>query len=171
MSTPLEFRPARLGGQRGFPVQSILLKAGETYKKGALVYVDTNGKLLTCGANPTLIKGVAINAAFSGPGNSLADSADVVAVMPADSSEPIGTGQVAVANDNTVFVGQMFSGSTLIVPTQNMIGGSYGVAAVSSVFAVDQTVSTGGNTRVAIVDIDTDLNLVFFKILSSYIQP
>lgn len=162
MSRP--FSPARLRGQRIWPVQSFKTKAAEVWADGALVVTDANGELTECGADPASIRGVALAAAFAGPGNELSFSSQVVNV-----TGTIDECSVALADGGTIFAGEMYSGTTLVTPTQTMIGESYGVAVLSDgTWVIDQTETSA--TRLTITDIDVDLKLCFFKFLTANVQ-
>lgn len=67
----------------------------------------------------------------------------------------------------TVFSATLTNGSsTRIAPTVADIGTQVGITAYSGVWTVDKN-KTAGNARVAIVGIDTDVNVVFFRFLSA----
>jgi hypothetical protein len=164
----VQIRPAQLGGKRTFSARSLTVKSAETFIAGAPLTVDSNGQLAECGTDFATTKGFAANAAFSGPGRSLADT--VIAVTP-PSGEPYSAGQVYVAGDDVVFVGQLYSGSTLITPTEAMIADNYGMTRLSDgIWTLDQVKTTTAYQRVTVVDIDADLSLMFFKVMSTYIQ-
>lgn len=128
-----------------------------TLIRGALV-VAAAGLIDTCGADPASIAGVALQDASSAPGYNAANS-------PATITGRTNRVSVAVANSITEFSAEFTNGSsTRIVPTQADVGVSYGVTAYSSIWTVDKN-KTAGSARVQITRIDTDQNLVYFKVL------
>jgi len=161
--------PAFLKGNRSWPAASHPVLAGQTYISGAAVVLDADGKITEVATDPAAIKGFAANPAFSGPGRSLADT--VIAVTP-PSGEPYDAGQLYEASEDTVFSGQMYSGTTLVTPLQAMVNDNYGITRLSGgIWTLDQLKTGATQQRVVITRIDTDLSLVFFKVLSTYIQP
>jgi hypothetical protein len=117
----IAIRPARKAGQTFFPAQSMLVKSGETFKEGALVLLDGNGEIIECSADPTVIRGVSAAAAFSGAGREPSNSSLVTTTTPSASGPYVET-SIFIPTPNTVFVGQMYSGTMLITPTQAMVG-------------------------------------------------
>jgi hypothetical protein len=137
-------------------VQAMRVTAAQTFKRGALVADTAAGTISECGADPTSVLGVALQNAFSGPGNDLANSGSAVV-----------TGQnvecsVALADRVTVFSCRGVNGGTdPVTPAITNIGEVYGVAKVSDDWVLDlaETVAT----VCEIVDIDIDNKIFFVK--------
>lgn len=162
--------PGLLQEKRSWPGISAPVHAGETYISGAAVYINANGELQECATDPATIKGFSANPAFSGPGRFVSDSDTTIAVTPATSAD-YSAGQAYEGDESTVFVGQMYSGTTLVVPTQAMVGDNYGITRLSDgTWTLDQVKTSAIYQRVTIFRIDTQLNLVFFKVMSTYVQ-
>jgi hypothetical protein len=127
--------------------------------RGALV-VSTAGLIDVCGADPALIAGVALQDASSAPGYSAANNPTVVTGR----TNKVST---AIANGVTEFSATFTNGSAvLIAPTQADVGVQYGVTAYAGVWTVDKA-KTAASARVVITGIDTDSNVVFFRILKA----
>lgn len=125
-------------------VTAFVCKAASTFPTGAMVVVDSDGYVDECGVDPALIAGVALQAAFSGPGNDMANSPTTITGQNTYAS-------VAIANPTTVFQAELTNASsTRIAPTQTDIGGIYGVTAYSNVWTVDKG-KTGGSARVNVI--------------------
>jgi hypothetical protein len=92
-------------------------KASQTFIRGALLYLDTSGRLTECGADPLLIAGVA-----TGPGRNA--SADFGALQT----------PVELAHPNNVFRAYVDDGAAegTGVLTAAAIGKAYGVAKAAS---------------------------------------
>ena len=135
------FKPIISGNQSGYPeVRYFTVDASATFVVGELVYWDTATQTLKgCGADPSLIAGIALASAAFGlgtqwPGN-IYDNAGVLTAIP-----------VALLTPTTkVF---MSSSST---PALSNVGVAYGVASNSGVWRVDT--SDTSNTRLVVVDI------------------
>lgn len=146
-------RPYR--GTRSRPVMHFPEDASATFIVGdVLTYSSTSGKenkVKTAGADPTVIVGVAAEAASGTEGNR-------VAVYPAD--------------EETEFLANIDDGTAL---TAAMVGTKYGIVADSTnkVWRVDTTDTT--NTRVIVTELvdavaDTD-GRVLFKFLNANRKP
>lgn len=158
------FQPARMpvGQVPAINALTTVAAPASTLIIGALV-VSTAGLIDTCGANPALIAGVALQKASSAPGYDAANS-------PATITGRENKVSTAVANQTTVFSGELTNGSTVaIAPVQADIGVSYGVTAYDGVWTVDKN-KTAGDARVVITDIDIENNCVFFKFLAANCQ-
>lgn len=152
-------QPARTPSGAAFDVQYMQYVSGATFARGA-VLAYTSGEVNEAGANPATIVGVALQAADTSPGFAAANNPSPITGRSRKVS-------VARANDVTVFSATLTNGSsTRIAPTVADIGTQVGITAYSGVWTVDKN-KTAGNARVAIVGIDTDVNVVFFRFLSA----
>lgn len=125
--------------------------------RGALVFAAA-GLIDVCGADPAAIAGVALQGGSTAPGFSAANS-------PATITGQVNRVSVAIANAVTEFSAELVNGSAVrIAPVQADVGASYGVTAFSNTWVVDKS-KTAGSARVIVTRIDTDQNLVFFKVL------
>lgn len=122
-------------------VQRFTLKAGETFKRGDPVTIDSNEDVLALsGTDPATILGFAAE-----------NAANVV---------ESGYVLVHLANADTVFAMQGDN-----APTADDVNQKYGIVVSSSVWTVDGTDTT--NTRVHVLDVDTNQNLYFVMVLPS----
>lgn len=141
-------------------------KTSEAIIAGSPVVFDANGELTLCGADPSVVDGIALEAAGSTPGYNLANDSDVVTV----------TGRVqeiaiAIANRFTRFSSRMEDGSgNIVTPTQTHIDEEYGITKDSAGEWYVDTSKTGASARVRIVDFD-DLGtkMVVWKFLEANI--
>ena len=131
------FKPQIQGNLAGYPeVRNYRVTAAQTFGLNELVYVDvTTGKLLVCGADPSLIAGVALASAAFGLGTQ----------WPGNIIDSDYIGVALLRSDTKVFM------SSTTTPVVTNIGVAYGIAAVSGVWQVDT--SDTSNTRVVVVDI------------------
>lgn len=131
-----------LSGSRPY-VQRYPLKAGETFKRGDPVTIDSNEEVLAVsGADPTPILGLAAE-----------DAEGVVET---------GFVLVHVANSDTVFA---MKGDN--APTEDDLTQDYGIVADGDgIWGVDGTDIS--NVRVQVVDIDTEQELYFVKFLDAH---
>ncbi len=113
---------ARIPGQSP-NIQSMVVTAAQTFKKGALVIDVSAGTISECGADPSAVLGVAMEAAFTKPGNSMNFSPSyITGGAPTECS-------IAIADRRTVFSMRGVNGGTdPVTPTQTRVGESYGVA-------------------------------------------
>jgi hypothetical protein len=101
--------------------------ASQDFLAGELVYL-VSGKVTQCGANPTIILGIAMH----------------------DASETTDTDvQVCLATADTIFSANRDSGVTAVTD----VGQSYRIAATSNKWHIVPT--TGANARVLVVELDT----------------
>src|SRR5678809_504523 len=122
-------------------VQGMVVKTGETFKKGAPVVIDTNGLLVECAAGATAVSGVAMQGAFTGPGYDLSDSSRTNALV-----------QGASATQQT--------------PAQTNIGEQYGIAKdANGNWYIDFDNVT--DLCVQITDVFIDSKIFAFKFLES----
>lgn len=153
--------PARMPS--GTPnVQAIRVTAGQTFKTGALVVDTAAGTISECGADPAAVLGVALQGAFTGPGNNNADSPAVVTGQSVECS-------VALADRSAVFSCRAVNGGTdPATPTQTMVGEQYGVAKVGDDWVLDLAETVAKVCE--IVDIDIDNKIFFVKFLESVLS-
>lgn len=114
------------------------LKAAETFKRGALVYMDANEEITECGADPAVILGMALHDA---------------AVLP---------------KEDKILVAECIEGLRFWMdgdnaPVAGDVGVSYGVVKDGDIWTVDGTETT--TTRVQVVDVDLDRNLYLVTVL------
>lgn len=159
------FQPARTPPGTVPEVISRQIKASQTFTKGAVLIEEagSTGKVQEASADPTTVYGVALADAFTNPGNSFANSSQLLQV-----TGTINEVSVAVANRLTIFSGRMVDGDEAIVtPALTDIGVQYGLVKTSadSEWCVDQ--SETSTKSVEIVDIDIDNKIVYFKFLEA----
>lgn len=154
------FEPARLPAGAVPEVQEMVVTASQTFKRGALVVDVSAGTISECGADPTLVYGVALQDAFSGPGNEVANSSQNV--FTTGETNVI---SIAIANRLTIFSARAVNGGTdPVIPLQTHIGEQYGVAKVSNDWVIDIAETTA--KVVEIVDIEPPMGalLGFFYV-------
>ena len=104
--------------------------ASQTFKRGALVYLDTSGRVA---------EAVASQAAFLG-------------VASHDASGTAGTDVIVwICNDDTLFVGNLTNAGAILATSWNDITRNYGVIKVGNNWHVDKA---GSSRRVIILDLD-----------------
>lgn len=127
------FNVARRTGTTAPRVQSIAYATGQTFKAYALVVLNTSGEVVECGADPTAVLGVALQAAGSGPGYGLPNTAETT-VVTGRLQEVV----VALADREQEFSARGVNGGTdPVVPLQTHIGEQYGVAKVGNDWVID----------------------------------
>lgn len=107
--------------------------ASQTFKAGAVVVLNGAGKVMEAGVNPAGIMGV-----------SEGDGLNIAAPTDADKTK------FAVADPNTIFVGNVSTGQTT---AQTDVTSAYGITKVGENWTIDKT-KTGASARVRIVDLD-----------------
>ena len=138
------------------PVQSLRYATGQTFKKYALVVDDANGEIVECGADPTAVLGVTMQAANSGLGYGEANSADTV----------VATGRLqevstVIADRNSEFSARGVNGGTdPVTPLQSHIGEQYGVSKIGDDWVIDLAETT--TKVVEITDIISENGQQFF---------
>lgn len=138
-------------------VQAMRVTAGQTFKKGALVVDTAAGTISECGADPASVLGVALQGAFTGPGNNNADSPVVVTGQSVDCS-------VALADRVTVFSCRGVNGGTdPVTPAITNIGEVYGVAKVGDDWVLDLAETVATVCEIVDIDIDNKIFLVKFR--------
>lgn len=159
MGYPMQ--PARIPGGGVFNVTGYDTTAGQTFIRGAIVQFASGKVSESTTGVKTNIVGVALQGAFTGPGNQMANNPTTITYQDTITS-------VAVADNVTVFEATFVNGSTTrVAPAVTDIGVTYGVSKYTD-WAVDKSL-TGANAAVTIVGIDTGRNLVFFKFLAAAI--
>lgn len=131
--------------------------AGQTFLKGALVVDTAAGTISECGADPASVLGVAMQGAFTGPGNNNADSPTVITGQALDCS-------VCIADRSQVFSCRGVNGGTdPVTPTQTMIGEEYGVAKTSGDWVLDLAETVAKVCEIVDIDIDNKIFFVKFR--------
>src|SRR5690606_36212664 len=154
--------PARVGGT-GVPlVQAIELASSQTFVRGALVVVNSDGLLAECASDPTSIKGVALADANTSPGEQAANNPLVITGLE-------NTVSVATAADTIFSCRGVNSGTDPVTPTQTMIGEQYGVTTDSDDVWVLDLAETSVKVS-TIVDVDIDNKIFFVKFISATMQ-
>lgn len=140
-------------------VVAMRVTAAQAFAKGALVIDTAAGTISECGADPTAVLGVALQGAFTGPGNNNADSPVVITGQMTDCS-------VAMFDRSQVFSCRGVNGATdPATPLVTNIGESYGCAKVSTDWVLDLAEVTVKQFK--IVDIDIDNKIFFVKPLEA----
>lgn len=139
--------------------------AGQTFLRGALVIMDSNGTLVECGANPAAVFGVAGADAFQGYGYAAANNpAPITGQGEKNTGVP-----VIVADRKSIYSGRAINGATdPLTPTVAMRKVKYGVSKVGSDWVINQADTT--NLVVQIIDVDIPNKVFFFKVLESVLQ-
>lgn len=157
-------QPAKLSGRAGITVQSHKYATGQTFVKGAALALSS-GEVIeaTSPITGATLYGIALEAAGSRPGYDMGHSPTVVTGRSQEVS-------VARCTRDQIFAAQLVNNSaTPVTPTQADIGVNYGLKAYSGEWYVDKNQTTT-NACVTIVDIDTDLNIVYFKPMEARLQ-
>lgn len=137
---------------------------GQTFKTGEFLKYDGSGNVIVCTADPGSgsIVGISLQPADTNPGFQAANT-------PATITGRNQTVTIAIPNDNTIFAAQFTNNSsTVIAPALTDVGVQYGITAYTGVWTVDKS-KTGGSARVTIVGVDVVQQLVFFRIISSFL--
>lgn len=145
-------------------VQGMVVKTGETFKKGSPVVIDTNGLLVGCAAGAVAVTGVAMQGAFTGPGYNLSDSDRTNTLVQGATAKV----SVALADREEEFSGLGFStgGTVQITPAQTNIGEQYGIAVdANGAWYIDFDNTT--DLCVQITDIFVSSKLFAFKFLEA----
>jgi len=134
---------------------------GQTFIAGAVLAL-TSGELVeaTSPITGATIVGIALEGVATRPGYDVANAAQTT-VYTGRAQEI----SYVRADPTIIFSGRLVNGSaTPIAPAQANIGVNYGLKAYSSEWCVD-TAQVTTDACVTIVDIDTDVGVVFFKIM------
>lgn len=143
-------------------IQSIRVTAAQTFKKGAIVVDVAAGTISEFGGGTDAVMlGIALEDAFSKPGNSGMVNAPTI-VTGGNANEC----SVLVFNRSTVISCRAVNGGTdPVTPTQTMIGEQYGALKVGDDWCLDIAEVT--TLLFEIVDIDIDNKIFFVKPLEA----
>lgn len=162
MGYPMQ--PAQVPGGGVFSAKGFLPSTGQTFIRGAVVLFDSGsvGNIKEVSATPTAsILGVALQGAFTGPGNLMANA-------PATITTPNNYCTVAIADNVTVFQATMVNNSATRIPVlQSYVGVKYGISKQTD-WCVDISL-TGGSACVLVVEVDFMRNLALFKFIPAAI--
>lgn len=135
---------------------------GQTFAKGALVKLNSDGTISECGADPALITGIALEAAGSRPGFSAANNPTLV-----QGGQQVVS--VAIADRTTIFTCRAVNGGTdPVTPLLTHIGEDYGCLKVGTDWVLDIAEVTVKQWR--IVDVDVDNKVFFVKIIQAFMD-
>lgn len=158
------FETVRRTGTTVPRVQSVKYKTAQTFTDRALVYTDVNGELNECGADPTLVLGVALAGVASYPGYDLPNSTRTNVVTGTTQELP-----VALADTEQEFSCRGVNGGTdPVTPAASDINVQYGVAKVGTEWVLDQADTV--NVVVVVTDIRLDDNVFIVKFLKAVQQ-
>lgn len=131
-------------------------KSAETWTRGAVMAMDSNGEIVEASADPTAIIGVAASANDQGPGFSMADSPTIVTYR----DRKVG---IFKANALTTFVGRGVNGGTdPVTPTLTMLDTQFGLTVDSDgIWVID--IAETSTVSVEIVGIITNEGQKLFK--------
>lgn len=150
----------------GIPnVRHYPVKAGETFKEGEWVTLDSAGLLVaaTAGAGALTLVGLSGAAAFQGRGYELANSSLIQQVTGRDSFLPV---YLSVGN---IFVCRGVNGGTdPVTPADTNVDEQYGLALSSNVWYLD--ISNTTDKAVEIVKVDIDNKLFFVSVIGTVAQ-
>lgn len=157
-----KIQPARMIGTGVPSVQSIGYTTGQTFKKGALLLIQSTGLVSECGADPTEVSGVALEPAGSKPGYDAANSPTVVTGRVQEVS-------MGVADRHTIWSMRAVNGGTdPATPTQTHINEQYGVVKTGNDWVLDLAETSAKVFE--IVDIDIDNKIFFCKFLEAVLS-
>lgn len=146
--------PARMRSASAPAVITGVYTSGSTFLKGALLVINSSGELAECGADPTLVNGVALEAAGSHPGYNIAGGVTQV------------TGRTAEVSYVPADAVQVFSmrgvngGTDPSTPALTNIGESYGALKdANGIWTLDLAETT--TLVFTIVDIDIDQKIFY----------
>jgi len=151
------FEPAEWHGS--FPAyQTVVYDSAETFGAGAPVITAADGEVTVAAADPTQIMGIAMHAAGTGPGFSIAGGVTQVTNRANEVT-------VCVVDADTVFSGRMTNAGATVAPLQTHVGEEYGIIAVSGEWTIDETETT--TKSVHIVDVDLLNGIHYFRFIST----
>lgn len=150
----------------GAPItQQFPYKTGESIVKGSLVLMDANGELTLAGADPTVVLGVAMQKAGSGPGWDAADSPLVITGR----NQNLIVALAGSIGGSMVFSGRAVNGGTdPVLPLATHRNESYGVANSGGIWYID--IAETSAKVVTIVDIDATQNIMYFVFIQAVCQ-
>lgn len=151
--------PARFPAGQVPETLRIKYATGQTFIKSAALTLSSGEVIAdTSPITGATLFGFAHEAVATAPGYDAANSPTVVTGREQSVS-------IARANATQTWMASLVNNSaTAIAPTQADIGVNYGLKSYSGVWVVDKN-QTAANACVTIIDIDTDRNLVFFKVM------
>lgn len=149
-------QPARGFNDASPPVISGKYATGQTFKKGALLLIDSAGELTECAADPTLVSGLALEPAGKRPGFEIAGGVTQVTYRAQEVS-------YVPADDKVIYSMRAVNGATdPVTPAQTNVGESYGALKDSDgIWTLDIAEVTV--LVFTIVDIDIDSKIFFCK--------
>ena len=158
-----KIQPARMIGPHAPSVLSVAYTTGQTFKKGALLLYAAAGTVSECGADPTEVSGVALEAAASKPGWDAANS-------PLQVTGRVQEVSMGVADRITTWSmrGKSAAGGDPLLPAQTHINEQYGVVKVGDDWVLDIDEVTAKVFEV--VDIDIDNRIFFCKFLEAVLS-
>lgn len=152
---PVRFQPSRHPAGEVASVQGYTPASDQTIVKGDIVTYDNAADDLNEHGLATDVEDV-LGVALEGAESGTADS-------------PSGEVAVAKATRDTVFMGQVVNSSAVVTDLSSIsIGDQYGVVVLDGIHYVDEEDTS--NVLVQIVDIDDDIDVVWFKFLESTLQ-
>lgn len=136
------------------PVQWLNYDSAATFVAGALLVFDTDGELIECAADPTLVSAVALVPASRGPGFQMSDSPTQVTYRQYKAS-------VVLADKFVIWSMRGVSGATdPVTPTLTNVGEQYGaIKASDGTWALDLAETTVKVFDIVGVDIE---NKIFY---------
>jgi hypothetical protein len=144
-------------------IRSGVYKDAETWTRGALLVLDSDGLITECGSDPADVVGVALEANDTRPGYDMANSPTVITGRKQEVL-------YAVANTSTVFSMRGVNGGTdPSTPAQTNIGESYGALADGAgIWTLD--LSETSAKVFTIVDVDVDQKVFFCVFVAAVLQ-
>lgn len=152
---PIRIQPSRFDVSRGVPpIRNRGIVAAQTFTKGAPLALNAGSvQEHAGGATVTGFYAIANEdvtaGASSGPESTLCNASE--------------------CHPSQIFMGQLDNGGSVATVDAANLDVDYGLLETSGDWYVDELDVT--NVVVQVVDIDTDLNVVFFKFLASAIDP
>ena len=151
-------------GTGGAPVtRAYVADAAATFIRGAAVLIDTDGEIIECSADPTVILGFTAAANLSAPGY---DAANSPTVITGRQNEVV----VYLGESTNIFACRGVNGGTdPVTPATTNIGESYGILKdANGVWTLDLAETTVKSMTV--VEIDVDQKIFYVKMVASRYQ-
>lgn len=146
----IRIQPSRHPGAEVPLVDNRSIVAGQTFLRGAPIALNGGAAQEHAGgATVTGIYGFALEDVTSG------------ASLGANSTEVA----IAVADHDTVFMGQLSNAGSVVAPDSSNLDTDYGIIEVSSEWFVDE--ADVANVVVNVIAFDADLSVVWFRVLTS----
>jgi hypothetical protein len=150
-------------GATGFKTSNLTYANGQTYLQGAPL-VHTLGVVSECAANPVVIYGFAAAPAASGLGYGAANS-------PTQVTGRVQSTPIWEANDQEFTAALVNGSAVLVAPTVADVGvTTYGLSKQTINGVPTWVVDKAATASVQITKIDTDLNIVYFKVKVAMVQ-